>query len=97
MVASKKKEIEALTKAIESKTGRIGELGVKVAQEENDLEDCQISCGSSYCRSMIGGSGTHVMFTRDCWVLLQGGALISTPYTFGRVRLCEGTGLVPDG
>merc|ERR1719456_1036808 len=41
LVASKKKEIVALTKAIESKTGRIGELGVKLAQMENDLEDTQ--------------------------------------------------------
>jgi len=39
LVASKKKEIQALTKEIESKTGRIGELGVKIAQMENDLED----------------------------------------------------------
>merc|ERR1719169_83167 len=41
LVASKKKEIDALTKAIESKTMRIGELGVKVAEMENDLEDTQ--------------------------------------------------------
>merc|ERR1719199_2016150 len=41
LVASKKKEIVALTKGIESKTGRIGELGVKLAQMENDLEDTQ--------------------------------------------------------
>merc|ERR1719482_1025237 len=41
LVASKQKEIVALTKAIESKTGRIGELGVKIAQMENDLEDTQ--------------------------------------------------------
>merc|ERR1719460_1118279 len=39
LVASKKKEIEALTKAIESKTARVGELGVKIAEAENDLED----------------------------------------------------------
>merc|ERR1719378_373746 len=39
LVASKKKEIEALTKAIESKTARVGQLGVKIAQMENDLED----------------------------------------------------------
>merc|ERR1719473_1675474 len=38
---SKKKEINALTKAIESKTMRVGELGVKIAEEENDLEDTQ--------------------------------------------------------
>merc|ERR1719502_1175365 len=41
LVASKKREINALTKAIESKTARVGELGVKIAQEENDLEDTQ--------------------------------------------------------
>merc|ERR1719183_1691645 len=39
LVASKKKEIEALTKAVESKTMRVGELGVKLAEQENDLED----------------------------------------------------------
>jgi len=41
LVASKKKEIQALTKGIESKTMRIGDLGVKIAQMENDLEDTQ--------------------------------------------------------
>jgi septal ring factor EnvC (AmiA/AmiB activator) len=41
LVASKKKEIGALTKEVESKTMRIGELGVKIAQMENDLEDTQ--------------------------------------------------------
>merc|ERR1719218_270706 len=39
LVASKKKEINALTKAVESKTMRVGELGVKLAEMENDLED----------------------------------------------------------
>merc|ERR1719149_31496 len=41
LVASKKKEIDALTKAVESKTMRVGELGVKLAEAENDLEDTQ--------------------------------------------------------
>merc|ERR1719253_1200766 len=41
LVASKKKEIDALTKQVESKTMRIGELGVKNAEAENDLEDTQ--------------------------------------------------------
>merc|ERR1740138_868840 len=41
LVAAKKKEIDALTKAIESKTMRVGELGVKLAEQENDLEDTQ--------------------------------------------------------
>jgi chromosome segregation ATPase len=39
LVASKEKEIDALTNAVESKTGRVGELGVKLAEQENDLED----------------------------------------------------------
>jgi chromosome segregation ATPase len=39
LMASKKKEIDALAKAIETKTGRVAELGVKVAEAENDLED----------------------------------------------------------
>merc|ERR1719453_1876186 len=39
LVSSKKKEINALTKAIESKSARIGALGVKLAGAENDLED----------------------------------------------------------
>merc|ERR1740138_367759 len=41
LVESKKKEIVALTKSIESKTMRVGNLGVKIAQMENDLEDTQ--------------------------------------------------------
>merc|ERR1712232_252817 len=33
------KEIDALTKAIESKTMRVGELAVKLAEIENEIED----------------------------------------------------------
>jgi len=36
---AKAKEIQALTEAIESKMTRVGELGVKVAEQQNDLED----------------------------------------------------------
>jgi len=39
LVAAKNKEIEACTKAIETKTARIGTLGVQLAGAENDLED----------------------------------------------------------
>merc|ERR1719399_2417643 len=39
LVAAKKKEIEALTAALESKTMRSGELGVKLAEVENEIED----------------------------------------------------------
>merc|ERR1711937_834396 len=39
LVAAKKKEIEAATKAIEEKMTRVGDLGVEVATMINDLED----------------------------------------------------------
>jgi len=39
LVAAKTKEINALQKAIETKTARVGELAVKTAQAGNDLED----------------------------------------------------------
>merc|ERR1719421_446149 len=39
LVAAKTKEIEAATKAIEEKLGRVGELGVELASMKNDLED----------------------------------------------------------
>jgi chromosome segregation ATPase len=41
LMAAKKSEIEALTKAIEEKLVRVGELGVKIAEMKNDLEDTQ--------------------------------------------------------
>merc|ERR1719171_919065 len=41
LMAAKKSEIEALTKAIEEKLVRVGELGVKIATMKNDLEDTQ--------------------------------------------------------
>jgi len=41
LVGAKKKEIDALTKAIESKSIRVGELGVKIAEMKNDLTDTQ--------------------------------------------------------
>merc|ERR1719265_1425132 len=40
-MAAKKTEVETLTKAIEEKLVRVGELGVKIAVLKNDLEDTQ--------------------------------------------------------
>lgn len=40
-MASKTKEINALTKAIESKMARSGELAVKIVQMKNDLGDTE--------------------------------------------------------
>merc|ERR1719161_3323981 len=44
-MAAKKKEVEALTKAIEEKLVRVGELGVHIAQMKNDPEDTQETLG----------------------------------------------------
>merc|ERR1719333_240845 len=41
LMAAKKKEVETLTKAIEEKLVRVGELGVKIAEMKNDLEETQ--------------------------------------------------------
>merc|ERR1719174_2484729 len=41
LVAAKKKEINSLTKAIEVKSARIGQLAVQLAGAENELEDTQ--------------------------------------------------------
>merc|ERR1719327_1562536 len=41
LMAAKKKEVATLTKAIEEKLVRVGELGVKIAEMKNDLEDTQ--------------------------------------------------------
>merc|ERR1719199_336451 len=38
-MAAKKKEVGALTKEIEAKTTRVGEISVRTAETENDLED----------------------------------------------------------
>jgi len=39
LMAAKKAEVETLTKAIEEKMTRVGELGVEIATMKNDLED----------------------------------------------------------
>merc|ERR1719272_2845847 len=39
LMAAKTKEVNSLTKAIESKMTRVGELGVEIAQMKNDLGD----------------------------------------------------------
>merc|ERR1712073_92104 len=41
LMAAKKKEVIALTKEIETKLTRIGDLGVEIAQMKNDLGDTQ--------------------------------------------------------
>jgi len=69
LVASKNKEIQALTKAIESKTMRIGELGVKLAQAENDLEDTQE--GLAEDQKFLGDLDKNCALKKDEWAAYQ--------------------------
>jgi len=39
LIAAKTKQVNALTAAVESKSTRVGELGVQIAMEKNDAED----------------------------------------------------------
>merc|ERR1719155_285444 len=39
LIAAKTKEINALTKEVETKTARVGELGVQLVTEKEDLDD----------------------------------------------------------
>merc|ERR1719408_1092355 len=41
LIATKKKEVAACSKAIEAKTARVGELAVGIAEQKNALEDTQ--------------------------------------------------------
>merc|ERR1719181_44014 len=41
LMASKAKQVQALTTMIEEKTGRTGEVAVQEAEDKNDLEDTQ--------------------------------------------------------
>jgi len=45
LMHAKKAEVAALTKAIEEKLVRVGELGVELAMQKNDLEDTQETLG----------------------------------------------------
>jgi len=65
LVAAKKKEIEANTKAIESKTARVGELGVKIAQEENDLEDTKE--GLAEDKKFLANLGSNCELKKKEW------------------------------
>merc|ERR1719183_45959 len=69
LVASKKKEIDALTKELESKTMRIGELGVKLAQQENDLEDTKE--GLAEDQKFLGDLDKNCALKKQEWAAYQ--------------------------
>jgi septal ring factor EnvC (AmiA/AmiB activator) len=56
LVTAKNKEVNALSRAIESKMTRVGDLGVKIAQMKNDLEDTIEDKGESekFLRDLAG-------------------------------------------
>jgi hypothetical protein len=56
LVAAKTKEINALTAAIESKTLKVGELGVSIVQMKNDLTDTEASLMED--KQFLGELGT---------------------------------------
>merc|ERR1719321_51914 len=43
LMAAKQKEVDSLTKAIEDKMGRLGEIGVEIVNLKEDLEDTKES------------------------------------------------------
>merc|ERR1719482_2005857 len=65
LLTSKKKEIDSLTKAIESKTARVGELGVKIAEAENDLEDTKE--GLAEDQKFLGDLDKNCALKKDEW------------------------------
>jgi len=69
LVAAKTKEIEALTKAIESKTMRVGELGVKLAMMENDLEDTKE--GLAEDQKFLGNLDKNCALKKAEWAAYQ--------------------------
>merc|ERR1719199_577845 len=69
LVASKKKEIDALTKSIESKTARVGELGVKLAEAENDLEDTKE--GLAEDQKFLANLGKNCELKKSEWAAYQ--------------------------
>jgi len=60
LMAAKKKEVDALTASIESKTTRVGELGVAIVQMKNDLSDTDaaIIADQEFARNLEKGCST---------------------------------------
>merc|ERR1740138_1455944 len=65
LVAAKKKEISALTAAIEAKTMKIGELGVSIVQMKNDLTDTEAALIAD--NKFLAELGTTCKTKQDEW------------------------------
>merc|ERR550537_341296 len=67
--AAKNKEIDALSKAIESKLTRVGELGVKVAEQINELDDTKEDLAES--KKFLGDLDVNCENKRKEWSVYQ--------------------------
>merc|ERR1719183_1700971 len=67
--AAKAKEIEALSKAIESKLTRVGELGVKVAEQINELDDTKEDLAES--KKFLGDLDVNCENKKKEWSVYQ--------------------------
>jgi chromosome segregation ATPase len=69
LTSAKKKELAALTKAIETKTVRIGELSVSLAETSNDLEDTSKQLETD--EEMLATLDTHCKTKKEEWEVYQ--------------------------
>lgn len=69
LVAAKAREEAALTKAIESKTARVGELAVEVATLKNDLEDTSEQLAMD--KTFLAELGTNCEDKKKEWAIYE--------------------------
>lgn len=69
LTISKKKERAALTKAIETKTVRVGKLSVSLAEMSNDLEDTSAQLATD--EDMLANLDKHCKTKKDEWEAYQ--------------------------
>merc|ERR1719465_199850 len=69
LVAAKTKEINALQKSIETKTARVGEIAVKTAEMENDLEDTKEDLAES--KKFLADLDVNCETKKKEWALYQ--------------------------
>merc|ERR1711957_560709 len=69
LMAAKTREVEALQKAIESKTQRIGEFGVEVVNMADDLEDTQKSLGED--KQFLNDLDKNCITKKDEWAVRE--------------------------
>lgn len=65
LVSAKQKQKTALTKAIETKTVRVGELAVKLAESANDLEDTEEALAED--KKMLGNLDENCKVKQQEW------------------------------